>query len=273
MTRNIENTAPASLQRASETEGIITDAQLAGLPDPIQRYLRYARVIGKRPISAVHLAQRGAMRMKDGAAWLPMIATQQFTTQPPAFVWSGTLRLFAVLPVTATDTFADGRGTLAVKALSRIPVQTARGPEMDQGELLRYLGEMAWFPTALLSECIRWEPINAGSAKATISLSGVTAFGVFHVDAHGQYTHFTADRVREAGKRRVGAPTPWIGRWDRYEERNGFRVPMRAEAAWSLQTGEFSYFRGEITAIAYNAPPTSSFSPPYSTIPGSRRGR
>lgn len=37
-----------------------------------------------------------------------------------------------------------------------------------------------------------------------------------------------------------------------YREINGVRIPVKAEAVWKLRSGDFSYFRGEITEIAYN---------------------
>ena len=253
MTRTVEREASELLARGQVAGGdAITEAQLAGLPEPVRRYLHYAQVIGKEPIRSVRLRQRGTMLREEGATWLPLVAEQYFTTNPPAFLWYGTLHPFPGIPVSATDTYAGGHGTMVIKALSIIPVGESHGPEMDQGELLRYLGEMAWFPTALLSECIRWEAIDAARAKATISVPGVTASGIFHVDELGRYTHFTAERYREEHKRPV--LRPWTGRWDDYREIDGFRIPMKAEAAYTLDSGQFSYFRGEVTQIEYNLP-------------------
>jgi hypothetical protein len=152
--------------------------------------------------------------------------------------------------VSATDTYADGHGSLQIKALSFIPIDESRGPETDQGELLRYLSETIWFPTALLADYIRWESIDAGSARATISLPPITASGVLHIDKLGRCTHFTAQRYRLEHKQPI--LTPWIGRWDDYREINGFRIPMKAEAIYTLDAGEFSYFRGEVTEIGYD---------------------
>jgi hypothetical protein len=62
---------------------LITEAHLLGLPEPVQRYLRYAQVIGKETIRAVRLKQKGFMRLQPGQKWLPMVAEQYFTTNPP----------------------------------------------------------------------------------------------------------------------------------------------------------------------------------------------
>ena len=154
------------------------------------------------------------------------------------------------MSVSATDSYAGGHGSLQIKAMSRIPIGESHGPETDQGELLRYLGEMAWFPTALLAGNIRWEAIDAGSARATISLPPVSASGIFHIDEQGRCTHFTTERYRLEHKRPV--LRPWTGRYDDYREIEGFCIPMSAEAAYTLEAGEFSYFRGEVTEIGYD---------------------
>jgi hypothetical protein len=251
MPKTIAREALELLARGQETgDGVITEARLAGLPEPVRRYLHYARVVGKAPIRTVRLKQRGAMVIGQGSKWLPMRAEQYFTANPPGFLWHGTLHPFPFVPVSATDTYRGGHGILRIKALSLIPLGTARGLEMDQGELLRYLGEMAWFPTAFLADCIRWEAIDTESAKVTISLPPITASGIMHVNAQGRYTRFTAVRYREEHKRLV--PRPWTGRWADYREVNGFRIPMKAEAAYTLETGEFSYFRGKVMEIGYD---------------------
>jgi hypothetical protein len=55
--------------RGSPKSGVITEAHLTGLPEPIQRYLAYAQVVGKHPIQTVRLTQRGAMALGAGRRW------------------------------------------------------------------------------------------------------------------------------------------------------------------------------------------------------------
>ena len=41
---------------------VVTEADLEGLPEPVQRYLRYTQVIGKEKIGTVRLKQKGSIR-------------------------------------------------------------------------------------------------------------------------------------------------------------------------------------------------------------------
>jgi hypothetical protein len=191
----IHNEAPALLQKSQQTrQGIIPEEQMVGLPEPIQRYLTYAQVVGKEPIRSVRLKQQGFMRMQPGKPWLPMVAEQYVTTTPPAFLWHTRIQPFPLVSIACTDRFSDSHGSMRIKLMSFIPLGNARGPEMDQGELQRYLLEMAWYPTAWLSEAIEWQVIDARSVKATIHQPGVMASGMLHVNEQGQLTRLTADR-------------------------------------------------------------------------------
>ena len=124
----------------------IAEDQILVLPAPVQRYLTYARVVGKEPVRTVRLKQKGDMRQQPGQKWIPLVAEQYFTTTPHAFLWHGTMRPFPFFWMTGTDRFSGGHGTMCIKLLSVIPLPLARGPKMDQGELQRYLGEIIGFP-------------------------------------------------------------------------------------------------------------------------------
>jgi hypothetical protein len=144
MTRTRRNAGLAVLQYSKQTPqpGFITQAQVLELPDVMQRYLRYAGVVEKEPIHTVRLKQQGFMRTQPDQKWIPLVAEQYFTTTPPAFVWNCTMRPFPLAWISVTDLFTGGHGRMIIKLLSFITVGNAHGPEIDQGELQRYLAEM-----------------------------------------------------------------------------------------------------------------------------------
>jgi len=126
----------------------------------------------------------------------------------------------------------------------------ARGPEMDESEMQRYLAEMIWFPTAWLTSAIEWQAIDAYSVKAILRESGVTATVVLHVNEEGQLTQVTADRYKEEHGRYQLAP--WSGCCDAYQELEGMRIPTRIAITWHLASGDFTWFRCKVTQIEYN---------------------
>ena len=72
-----------------------------------------------------------------------------------------------------------GVGLLVAKPMGLFAVADIRGtPEVAQGELMRYLGEAAWYPSTLLpSQGVQWQAIDAQHARATIS-DGTTPVGL-----------------------------------------------------------------------------------------------
>ncbi len=253
MQHTIDRNMHAVSDRADNgNPAVITEAQLIGLPDVVQRYLRYSGIVGKEPIRTVHLTQKGAMRIKPGGRWFPMVGEQRFTTDPPAFDWHGTIRLLPLISLSGTDTLRDGQGQFRIALFDRIPLVDDSSPEIVRADLLRYLAEIVWFPTAWLSDAVTWEGIDAMSARASLRYRDQSVSAVMHFDAGGELTRVDAERPRKEGKRNV--PTPWGGRNSAYREMHGLLIPTRCEVAWQLTSGEFGYFRAEVTAIAYNEP-------------------
>ena len=166
------------LQGSVGSDEIITEKDTQGLPEPVQRNLRYAGVIGKQRINTVRLKQKGLFRMKQGGKWMPYSALQYFTVDPPGFVWQVRVKAAPLFWISGRDMYYDGKGSMKMKLLSFIRVVDALGPKLDQGAMLRYLSEVIWFPTAYLSDYITWEAVDANSAKATMSYGGVTASAI-----------------------------------------------------------------------------------------------
>ncbi len=247
----IHNEAFELLQRGEQAQpGFITEAQLLGLPEIMQRYLRYTGAVGKEPIRTVRLKQKGVMRQEPGQNWLPLVAEQYFTTTPPAFLWQATIRPFPLFSISATDQFSYGHGNMLIKLWSFITVGDARGPFLDQGELQRYLGEMVWFPTAWLTNAIQWQAMDAHSVKATFHQQSVPASVVLHFDEQDQLTHLTAERYME--EHRHYRLEPWSVQVQEYQEVDGMRIPTEIEITWHLASGDFTWFRCKITEIEYN---------------------
>jgi len=225
---------------------------LAGLPDPIRRYLTHVLPDERPTVRTVRLEQRGDFRLGDvDAPWLPFAATEHVAVEPPGFVWDATIDVAPFVPVRVVDAFVAGEGVLRARLLGAIPVaDAAPGPELNAGELLRYLAEAVWYPTALVpGPGLDWEPIDDRSARATLSYRGTTVSCVFHVDEADEVTRVAAERPRSTDD--GYEPTPWTGNWRRYRERNGLLVPTEGEVAWNLPDGDLPYWRGQLTSIEH----------------------
>ncbi len=245
------------LLRAAEAGAPAAPADLAGLPPPVQRYLERAVPEGAPRIRSAHLTQRGHMRPALGMPWLPMTAEQWFTAAPPGFVWRARARLAPLLWVAARDKYAHGAGEMLIKPLSLFTLARAGGPATDSGALLRYMAEMAWFPTALLPRPgLRWEPVDDHSARLIVADSGQTLDLLYHFDAAGDLER--VEGLRYLGSGPAAKLEKWQGSHSDWREFQGLRIPTRAEVRWTLAAGDFVYFRAQIETLELDLDPAGT---------------
>jgi hypothetical protein len=157
------------------------------------------------------------------------------------------------VPVLVRDAFVAGNGSMLGAVLGIKTVVDVRGtPQMASAGLQRYLGETQWFPTALLpSQGVRWDAINASTARATIAAAATTVSLEFRFGADGMIeSTFAPDRVFDDGKS-APTPRPWTARNLRYETHDGMKVPAQAVTEWTFPSGPYEYWRGRIERIEF----------------------
>jgi hypothetical protein len=82
---------------------------------------------------------------------VPFSATQRVVIRRPGFVWDARIRSGPGIWIHVRDALVQGEGVLQAALFGAIPVADLRGSsELTQGELMRFLAEAAWYPTALL---------------------------------------------------------------------------------------------------------------------------
>lgn len=231
---------------------IITKEDLAGLPACVQRWLEYSQVLGKEEIVAARSKQSAVMRTEAGKPWMPTEAEQYFTVQEPGFIWKAKIKAAPLVHIAGRDMYYEGRGNMLIKVLSLVTVADARGKEMDQGTMLRYLAETVWIPSAALSSYIEWEEIDANSAKATMSYKGVTASGVFTFNDKGEAVNFVAERYMDVKGKYV--LETWSIPMGDYKEFSGIKIPTKGQVTWKLKTGDFNWYNFQIKEMEYNKP-------------------
>ena len=225
------------------------------LPATVQRYLRAVLTDGAPVVRGASLTHRGSFNMAsdpNAPQWKPFASRQVVVVQRPGFVWDGRITMLPGVAAHVHDAYVAGQGLLHAAAAGLITLADLRGTaDLAEGELMRFLAEATWYPTALLpSQGVQWSPVDANAAQATLrdGNAEVTLDFVFGDDGLVRAVR-TAARGRTVGGRSV--PTPWEGRWSNYQWRDGMRVPIDGEVAWLLPEGELPYWRGTITALEY----------------------
>jgi hypothetical protein len=233
------------------SQKIVDKEGLSDLPPIIQKWLTNSGVIGSQLISNVYLVQELQLKMKpEQTGWNNGTAEQYFTIQPPAFNWNINTEMNPVLSVAGRDKFEKGKGEMIIKLFSLIPVAEAKNDKkVNQATLQRYLAEIVWFPSAALSQYIKWENIDDYSARATMEYKGTKGSGEFHFDKDGNFEKFVAMRYQDS---KAMKPTEWTVIATKSEERNGIKIPVECEASWELENGKWTWLKLKITDIQYN---------------------
>lgn len=234
-----------------KNKDIITKNKLVNLPLAVQIWLTKSGIIGRKNISNTHLVQELQLKMTPKQTnWSKGTAEQYFTVYPPAFNWNINTKINSMLSVVGRDKFEDGKSEMIVKLFSLIPiVKIKNNKKINQATLQRYLAEIIWFPSASLSQHIKWEAINNYSARATMEYKGTRGSGEFYFDKNGKFEKFTAMRYQDSNNTK---PTEWIVTATKTKEINGINIPMECEASWVLDSGKWTWLKLKIKHIEYN---------------------
>ncbi len=230
--------------------------QLSGLPEPVAYHLRQVLPEGAPIIRAVDVVHRGMFNLSPtgGEQWKPFTSRQRVVTRRPGFVWDGRVTMVPGLDVHVHDAYIDGEGILEAAILGLFSLVDLRDRgEVARGELMRFMAEAVWYPTAQLpGQGMQWEPIDATRARATLMDGAIRVSMIFHFGTNGLLDNVRVeDRGRTVGGRVI--PTPWEGRLSNYQRREGLLVPVDAEVAWLTPEARLPYWRGTITELHYHS--------------------
>jgi hypothetical protein len=238
-------------QSRKNGQRLITADMLKKLPTPVQRYLTYTGVIGYPWIETVHLKQKGKFRQGTDRPWMPLIAEEFYTIDPPSLLWQANFKLAGLPLLRAEDRYESGHGHMFGKLAGLVTIFDVSGDELDQATMIRYLNEIMWFPTAFLGESISWEEVNDHSAQVTFRDHGKSVSAQMIFDDSGRLTNFTTMRYRELNGEFL--LDPWSTPISGYAERAGLKLPIRGQAVWNLESGDLPYIDLEITEVQYNS--------------------
>ena len=245
------------LQLAATQKSINTtlydEHELENLPAAVQRYFKAVLKNHAPIIKAAYFHQTGTFNMGETTPqWRHFEADQKVFMHAPGFDWNACISLFPGFNIYVHDAYVAGEGFLQVKLLGLFSVANIRGtPEAAQGELMRYLSEGIWYPTALLpSQGVLWQAIDDASARATLTDGNTTVSLDFHFNTDDLIDAMHADsRTRGAGAKITNAP--WDIRVWNYQSYQGMRVPTEGEVAWALPDGAYPYWRGRVDRASY----------------------
>ena len=218
-------------------------SQLEGLPIFVQNYFKHVLKDGQPYINTVRLEHNGKFKTAKEKKWSKITGKQYFTSWKPGFIWEGKIGI-----VTAKDMYLNDEGSLTIKLLNLIKIAEAKGDYINQGELLRWLGESVWFPTNLLpSKHLTWVAIDETSAKLLFNYNDLSIFYIVTFNTNNEIISLKTNRYLETDNMK-----PWLGECSNYQEVNGIKIPFNIKATWKLDDGDYNYVDFNVKKVDYN---------------------
>jgi hypothetical protein len=242
-----------AMMKNRTTEGApLGEEDIAHLPLPVQKYLRYAGTLGKPKVSNVFIAAKGTMRSNPGDSSMKF-RSEQFNFYPDPVRLFYIRALKAGIPATGLHVYKDETASMQIKVAGLFRVVNAVGPEMNQGETVTVFNDMCCMaPATLISKNIQWEAADGLQVNARFTNGGITISATLFFDTEGRLIDFISyDRFEtQNGKKYIN--NPWRTPVLEYGDFVGFRLPSKADVIYIRPEGEFCYGKFELLEIRYN---------------------
>lgn len=265
--------AAQALSLVDPSPTLITDSDLAGLPQPLADYVRRSGAVGEPRVTSFHASFHGRIRGAPDEAWMPFTG-QQLNTYGPnpqrVFIMDATR---SGLPVTVLHEFSNSTATMRARVLSLFTVVDAAGPQMDHGETVTVFNDLVVLaPGAIVEAPIVWSPVDAHHVHGVYAVGdqSVSATLVFD-DDHDLVDFVSEDRLRAAADAKSFVQQRWSTPLIEHRQSQGRRVLTLGEGRWHPPSPEpaFVYVEMGFDAISYNVHSGSGrggalLGPPYS---------
>lgn len=231
---------------------VLTEKDLAPLPDPVQRYLRYSGAVGQPKVFNFRVCFKGKIRGKEKAEWMPLQSEQYNFMDTPTrlFFMDATMK---GLPVAGYHAFKDGDAMMDIRLLSLLQVQYQEGKEMDIAETVTFFNDMCCMaPATLIDRRIQWLETDGNKVKAAFTNKGITITAQLIFNDAGQLVNFISQDRYARGEDGSMQQLPWATPLQHYKTFGGRHVATYAETIYTYPDGEFVYAVFEMTDVAYN---------------------
>ncbi len=233
---------------------LVTESDLAGLPDLLATYLRRVGVVGKPQVRNLRARWGAEIRSSRASKFMRGTAEQYNFFAPPARMF----RMRATrsgIPFEALHLYVGDTASMQVRLASLIDLVDARGPEMNQGETVTVFNDMCLLaPASLLEAEVRWRSLNSQTLEGTFTNAGNTIRAQLSFDARGDLVNFISEDRYESADGKTYRRLPWSTPIQAHAEFAGVRVFSRGQALWHEQGGSFVYARFELEDLEYNLP-------------------
>jgi hypothetical protein len=251
-----EQAAAALADVQGTPQSLVTERDLAQLPEPLAAYVRRSGAVGKPRVTSFAARFHGRIRSGPDQAWMPFTGQQLNTygARPRrVFIMDATR---SGLPVTVLHSFKDTTATMRAKVLSLVTVVDASGPEMDRGETVTVFNDLVVLaPGALVDAPVRWTALDAHHVCGVFTTADQTVSAELTFDADHDLIDFVSeDRLRASTDGKTFQRQPWSTPLAEHRDSDGRRILTFGEGRWQAPQPEglLTYVEFRLDDITYN---------------------
>lgn len=226
---------------------LISEEDIAHLPLPVQKYLKYVGVLDKAPIKNFYAAFDGTM--KDGQRTFSFESEQYNFFQEPSRLFFMKGKIYG-LTVPGYHKYMGQEASMDIKLFGLLPLVNENNDMMFKSETVTTFVEMCFFaPSCLVDKRITWEEIDAYSSRAYFSNKNTRISATLHFNSEGQLINFVSDdryAISEMKSHRFSTPV------SNYKEVSGYKVPNDIQLIWHYPEGDFVYGTLRLKQLLFN---------------------
>lgn len=236
---------------------LVTEADLAPLPAPLQKYLRLTGSVGQPRVRSFHVVFRGRMRGGPDAAWMDMDSHLQLFFDRPSRLFYMEASMKGV-PAVGYHRYVGSDASMRVKIAAAVPVVDLHGPALTKAENVTLLAEACAFaPSALLDAAVVWEPVDDRAVRARFTNAGFTIQADLLFDEAGELVDIRSDdKPQVADDGTSFTAVRWSSPLREYRSFGPRRAPTKADLVYDAKAGKYAYGELEVLDVTFDGAPT-----------------
>lgn len=241
----------AAAAQARAQAPALAEADLAGLPAPVRRYVSASGAVGRPVPRNMRVDCDAVMRRKPGETGMPSTSTQLngFARTRRLFLMKA--RMFG-LPVRALHLYRGDAATFQVRVAGLATIVDMAGDEISRAETVTVLNDLCVFaPGAMADPRLAWEPLDDRSAAVAFTNGRWTVRATLLFNERDELVDFWSDDRPESADGGLVARR-WSTPISDYRVIDGLRLPTHGEAVYARPEGPFTYGEFTIRSIRYD---------------------
>jgi hypothetical protein len=243
------------LATASATPPLLTEALIAPLPAPVQRYLRVCGWLGRPLPRSVQVDFDATMFSKPGADGMRGPAVQIDRFDLPRRLFFMRTRMVG-LPVEVLHDYRGEHASMQVRLASLFDVVNLQGDALARAETVTLLNDLCFFaPAWLVDARLAWRSIDAQRCAVDLTQGAHRVSAELEFNDAGELVNFHSDdrgALQKDGSLRL---LHWSTPLRDYREFDGRRVATAGETVYRYPEGDFAYGRFVLKQIHFDLAP------------------